>query len=104
MLHVRVVSPTAVTGQLAGTLGYRCWRPERGGAGGGCPPAGDAVQFDVRDEAANPVLGAQPSKRPVMPTATPVPGRDTGTGRGLLAAARSSISPLRRLATTGQTT
>lgn len=40
MLHVRVVSPTAVTGQLAGTLGYRCWRPERGGAGGGCPPAG----------------------------------------------------------------
>ena len=58
MLHVRVVSPAAVTGQLAGTLGYRCWRPERGGAGGGCPPAGDAVQFDVRDEAANPVLGA----------------------------------------------
>jgi uncharacterized hydrophobic protein (TIGR00271 family) len=59
MLHVRVVSPAPVTGQLADTLatapGIQNVVIQAGGAS---RPDGDAIQFDVRDEAANPVLGA----------------------------------------------
>jgi len=59
MLHVRVVSPAAVTGQLAGTLATAAGvQNVVVQAGGARRPDGDAVQFDVRDEAANPVLGA----------------------------------------------
>ena len=58
MLHVRVVSPAAVTGQLAGTLATAAGvQNVVVQAGGARRPDGDAVQFDVRDEAANPVLG-----------------------------------------------
>jgi uncharacterized hydrophobic protein (TIGR00271 family) len=57
MLHVRVVSPADVTTELAGRLeaapGVRNVVVHVGGAR---RPAGDAVQFDVRDGAANPVL------------------------------------------------
>jgi hypothetical protein len=58
MLHVRVVSPAAVTGQLAGTLATAAG-VQNVVVQAGCArrPDGDAVQFDVRDEAANPVLG-----------------------------------------------
>jgi hypothetical protein len=59
MLHVRVVSPPAVTGRLAEKL------DATGGvqnvivhAGAARRPDGDAVQFDVRDGAANPVFRA----------------------------------------------
>ena len=59
MLHVRVVSPPAVTGQLADRLavapGIRNLIVQEGAAH---RPAGDAVQFDVRDDAANPVFAA----------------------------------------------
>ena len=59
MLHVRVVSPATVTGQLAGTLATAAGvQNVVVQAGGARRPDGDAVQFDVRDEAANPVLGA----------------------------------------------
>ena len=58
MLHVRVVSPAAVTGQLAGTLATAAGvQNVVVQAGGARRPDGDAVQFDVRDEACNPVLG-----------------------------------------------
>jgi uncharacterized hydrophobic protein (TIGR00271 family) len=57
MLHVRVVSPADVTTELAGRLeaapGVRNVVVLAGGAR---RPDGDAVQFDVRDGAANPVL------------------------------------------------
>ena len=57
MLHVRVVSPAAVTGQLADRLtaapGVQNLVVQEGAA---TRPAGDAVQFDVHDEAANPVF------------------------------------------------
>jgi uncharacterized hydrophobic protein (TIGR00271 family) len=57
MLHVRVVSPPTLTGRLAGKLavapGVQHVMVHPGGAS---RPHGDAVQFDVRDEAANPVL------------------------------------------------
>jgi uncharacterized hydrophobic protein (TIGR00271 family) len=59
MLHVRVVSPAGVTGQLAERLDTSA------GVqnvviltGAGRRPDGDAVQFDVPDEAANPVFSA----------------------------------------------
>jgi uncharacterized hydrophobic protein (TIGR00271 family) len=59
MLHVRVVSPGDVTTELAGRLETA---PGVQNvvvlAGGARRPDGDAVQFDVRDEAANPVLRA----------------------------------------------
>jgi len=59
MLHVRVVSPPAVTGQLVGTLAVA---PGISGVvvqkDAARRPAGDAVQFDVRDDAANPVFAA----------------------------------------------
>ena len=59
MLHVRVVSPATVTGQLAGTLATAAGAQNVVvQAGGARRPDGDAAQFDVRDEAANPVLGA----------------------------------------------
>jgi hypothetical protein len=59
MLHVRVVSPAIVTGQLAGTLATAAGvQNVVVQAGGAHRPDGDAVQFDVRDEAANPVLAA----------------------------------------------
>jgi uncharacterized hydrophobic protein (TIGR00271 family) len=58
MLHVRVVSPASFTGQLTDTLATA---PSVHNvvvqAGAARRPDGDAVQFDVRDEAANPVLG-----------------------------------------------
>jgi uncharacterized hydrophobic protein (TIGR00271 family) len=57
MLHVRVVSPAALTGRLAGRLaaasGVQNVVVHPGAA---TRPDGDAVQFDVHDEAANPVL------------------------------------------------
>ncbi len=59
MLHVRVVSPPAVTGQLVETLAAA---PGISNlvvqAAAARRPAGDAVQFDVRDDAANPVFTA----------------------------------------------
>jgi hypothetical protein len=58
MLHVRVVSPAAITGQPAGSLATAAGvQNVVVQAGGARRPDGDAVQFDVRDEAANPVLG-----------------------------------------------
>jgi uncharacterized hydrophobic protein (TIGR00271 family) len=59
MLHLRVVSPAAVTDQLTDRLaaapGVRnvVLRP-----GAASRPAGDAVEFDARDAAANPVFKA----------------------------------------------
>jgi uncharacterized hydrophobic protein (TIGR00271 family) len=57
MLHVRVVSPAPFTEQLAGRLtaapGVQNVVVLAGTARG---PDGDAVEFDVRDSAANPVL------------------------------------------------
>jgi uncharacterized hydrophobic protein (TIGR00271 family) len=57
MLHVRVTSPAAITGKLAETLagfaGVKNLVVLRGAAH---RPGRDAVQFDVRDGAANPVL------------------------------------------------
>ena len=59
MLHVRVVSPPTVTGRLAETLdaadGVQNVIVHAGAAR---RPDGDAVQFDVRDGAANPVFRA----------------------------------------------
>jgi uncharacterized hydrophobic protein (TIGR00271 family) len=57
MLHVRVVSPAALTGRLADLLtatpGVQNLIVQPGAAS---RPDGDAVQFDVHDEAANPVF------------------------------------------------
>ena len=57
MLHDRVVSPAAVTGRLADRLtaapGVQNLVVQEGAA---TRPDGDAVQFDVHDEAANPVF------------------------------------------------
>jgi uncharacterized hydrophobic protein (TIGR00271 family) len=57
MLHVRVVSPAALTGRLAGQLtaapGVQNLVVQPGAA---ARPDGDSVQFDVHDEAANPVF------------------------------------------------
>jgi len=59
MLHIRVVSPASSTGQLVDRLaaapGVQNVVVQAGAAR---RPDGDAVQFDVSDEAANPVLGA----------------------------------------------
>jgi uncharacterized hydrophobic protein (TIGR00271 family) len=59
MLHVRVVSPQHMTAQVAGLMatapGVQNVVVQAGGAR---RPDGDAVQFDLRDEAANPVLKA----------------------------------------------
>jgi hypothetical protein len=59
MLHVRVVSPAALTGQLTGRLatapGVQNMVTRAGAAR---RPTGDAVEFDVRDGAANPVFAA----------------------------------------------
>jgi uncharacterized hydrophobic protein (TIGR00271 family) len=59
MLHVRVVSPASFTGQLIDMLAAA---PTVHNvvvqAGAARHPEGDAVQFDLNDEAANPVLGA----------------------------------------------
>ena len=59
MLHVRVVSPPDLTGSLASrlTAAPGVWNVVVQ-AGAARQPAGDAVQFDVRDAAANPVLSA----------------------------------------------
>ena len=57
MLHVRVVSPAALTGRLADLLtaapGVQNLVVQPGAA---IRPDGDAVQFDMHDEAANPVF------------------------------------------------
>jgi hypothetical protein len=57
MLHVRVVSPAALTGRLADVLaaapGVQNLMVQAGAAS---RPDGDAVQFDMHDEAANPVF------------------------------------------------
>src|SRR5215472_10626517 len=57
MLHVRVVCPPASTGALAGFLasapGVSAVLVQAGAAR---RPAGDAVSFDLRDGAANPVF------------------------------------------------
>jgi uncharacterized hydrophobic protein (TIGR00271 family) len=59
MLHVRVVSPAVLTrpltDRLAAAPGVQNVVVEAGAARG---PAGDAVQFDVHDAAANPVFTA----------------------------------------------
>jgi uncharacterized hydrophobic protein (TIGR00271 family) len=59
MLHIRLVSPATLTGQLSDRLtaipGVHNVVIERGAAR---RPDGDAVQFDVGDETANPVLAA----------------------------------------------
>jgi uncharacterized hydrophobic protein (TIGR00271 family) len=59
MLHVRVVSPAALTGpltdRLAAASGVHNVVVHPGAAR---RPDGDAVQFDVRDAAANPVFAA----------------------------------------------
>jgi uncharacterized hydrophobic protein (TIGR00271 family) len=59
VLHVRVVSPAALTGQLTVRLtaapGVQNMVVREGAAR---RPAGDAVEFDVRDGAANPVFAA----------------------------------------------
>jgi uncharacterized hydrophobic protein (TIGR00271 family) len=59
MLHVRVVSPAALTGSLTDRLAAAPGVQNvvvRSGAAR--RPDGDAVEFDVRDRAANPVLAA----------------------------------------------
>jgi len=60
MLHVRVVSPAALTDQLtvrlAAAPGVQNMVVRDGAAR---RPAGDAVEFDVRDGAANPVFAAR---------------------------------------------
>ncbi len=48
MLHVRVVSPASVTGQLAGTLATAAGVHNLVVQAGARRPDGDAVQFDVR--------------------------------------------------------
>ena len=57
MLHVRVVSPVALTGQLTSRLatapGVQNMVTR---AGAVRRPTGDAVEFDLRDGAANPVF------------------------------------------------
>jgi hypothetical protein len=59
MLHVRVVSPVALTERLAERLavapGVQNVMVQAGAAR---RPDGDAVQFDVRDGTANPVFKA----------------------------------------------
>jgi uncharacterized hydrophobic protein (TIGR00271 family) len=59
MLHIRLVSPATLTGQLSDALtaipGVHNVVIHRGAAR---RPDGDAVQFDVGDETANPVLAA----------------------------------------------
>jgi hypothetical protein len=57
MLHVRVVSPADRTGELADRLAVAPGvQNVVVRAGAARRPDGDAVQFDVRDGAANPVL------------------------------------------------
>ena len=59
MLHVRVVSPAAVTGPLTSRLGAAPGvQNVVVRAGAASRPDGDAVQFDVLDNAANPVFAA----------------------------------------------
>jgi uncharacterized hydrophobic protein (TIGR00271 family) len=59
MLHVRVVSPERVTAQLARQLAAAPGvQNVVVRAGGARRPDGDAVEFDLREEAANPVLAA----------------------------------------------
>ena len=67
MLHVRVVSPVALTEQLTSLLatapGVQNMVTR---AGAVRRPTGDAVEFDIRDGAANPVFAAaqrQPADR-----------------------------------------
>jgi hypothetical protein len=68
VLHVRVVSPAALTGQLAGLLAVALGvQNVVVRAGAARRPDGDAVEFDVRDGAANPVF------RPCA--SSPGPGR-----------------------------
>ena len=59
MLHIRVVSPAALTGQLADRLAVAPGvQNVVVSAGAARRPDGDAVQFDVRDGTANPVFKA----------------------------------------------
>ena len=59
MRHVRVVSPAALIGQLADRLAAAPGvQNVMVRAGAARRPDGDAVQFDVRDGAANPVFTA----------------------------------------------
>ncbi len=59
MLHVRVVSPAALTERLADRLGVAPGvQNVMVQAGAARRPDGDAVQFDVRDGTANPVFKA----------------------------------------------
>jgi len=59
MLHVRVVSPVALTEQLTSLLatapGVQNMVTRAGAAR---RPTGDAVEFDIRDGAANPVFAS----------------------------------------------
>jgi len=59
MLHVRVVSPAALTESLTDRLAAAPGvHNVVARAGAALRPPGDAVEFDVRDAAANPVLAA----------------------------------------------
>jgi hypothetical protein len=66
MLHVRVVSPAALTGQIPTGSPLPRVQNVVVRAGAARRLDGDAVQFDVRDRAANPVftaLRARPGSR-----------------------------------------
>ena len=58
MLHVRLVSPAAITGRLTERLAAAPGVHSVVVQAGAARPDGDAVQFDVADEAANPVFAA----------------------------------------------
>jgi uncharacterized hydrophobic protein (TIGR00271 family) len=91
MLHVRVVSPASRTGQLVQTLstlpGVQNLVVLPGGAR---RPEGDAVQFDVRDGAANPVFRALHDLGLASDGRTAVHRVDAALGGGTAPARRSS--------------
>jgi uncharacterized hydrophobic protein (TIGR00271 family) len=100
MLHVRVVSPVALTEQLAGQLTTASGvQNVLVRAGAARRPDGDAVEFDVHDGAANPVfsslreLGLDRAavicveRVDAVLTGQPVPARDHG-------ALRQEIAPV----------
>ena len=65
MLHVRLVSPAALTGRLTERLATAPGVQNVVVQAGAARPGGDAVQSDVADEAANPVFAGTPVPFPV---------------------------------------
>jgi hypothetical protein len=61
MLHVRLVSPAALTKSLTDRLAAAGVQNVVVRAGAARRPPGDAVEFDVHDAVANPVLAALPT-------------------------------------------